>query len=85
MRRLETLKRAGTWWDEHTRYSGGIVIPPDRETLADLIAEIRSEALVDAARAVDIELTQIGAIEGSSIHSAMSAARRAIMTLREEK
>jgi hypothetical protein len=85
MRRSQTLKRAGNWRDEHTLYSGGIAIPPDSEQIADLIEDVRSEALVDAARAVDIALVEAGALEGSSIHSAMSAARRAIMMLREEK
>ncbi len=37
--------------------------------------------LLDAARAVDRHLTVIGALEGSSIHSALSGARHEILKL----
>lgn len=42
---------------------------------------IRDKALLDAARAVDKHLVVIGALEGSSIHSALSGARRAVLDL----
>lgn len=37
--------------------------------------------LLDAARAVDRYLILVGALEGSSIHSALSGARRAVLDL----
>ena len=37
--------------------------------------------LLDAARAVDRHLTVIGALEGSSIHAALSGARHEILKL----
>jgi len=37
--------------------------------------------VLDAARAVDRHLTIIGALEGSSIHSALSGARREVLDL----
>jgi hypothetical protein len=46
------------------------------------VAAARDEALLDAARAVDRVLHETGALEGSSIHSALSAARHAVLCLR---
>ena len=37
--------------------------------------------VLDAARAVDGHLVIIGALEGSSIHSALSGARRVVLNL----
>lgn len=42
---------------------------------------IRDKALLDAARAIDTHLIAIGALEGSSIHSALSGARRLVLAL----
>ena len=47
----------------------------------DEVQAIRDHALLDAARAVDRHLIVIGALEGSSIHSALSGARRAVLDL----
>lgn len=45
---------------------------------------IRDAALLDAARAVDRVLVQIGALEGSSIHSALSSELEWIESRRQE-
>ncbi len=47
----------------------------------DEVQAIRDKALLDAARAVDQHITIIGALEGSSIHAALSTARRAVLEL----
>jgi hypothetical protein len=83
-RREMDRKRAATWIDEHTSYSAAGVFPPDDEEVADLIERVREESFLRAARAVDDVLVQIGALEGSTIHSALSAARRAVLALGEE-
>lgn len=47
----------------------------------DEIQAVRDKTLLDAARVVDAYLIMVGALEGSSIHSALSGARRAVLDL----